>query len=182
MNTPTFSHGVILALLLAVVGSIGMTVLPLFATKLVALKLVTAVLASGYALYLLNRSDERSGRVVVPCLLLATGVLGWVLLPLTGFVLLQVGLIWLVRALYHHARLVTALADLVLCVLACAAAVWALGTGSYLITFWCFFLVQALYVWIPSTAHGGDAESTAINFEASRNQALAALKQLAAGR
>ena len=46
MNTPTFSRGVILALLLAVVGSIGMTVLPLFATKLVALKLVTAVLAS----------------------------------------------------------------------------------------------------------------------------------------
>ena len=57
-----------------------------------------------------------------------------------------------------------------------------LGTGSYLITFWCFFLVQALYVWIASTAQGDDAESTAATFEASRNQAVTALKRLATGR
>ena len=109
---------------------------------------------------------------------------GWSLLSPAAFALVQAGLIWLVRALYHHRGFVAAGVDLGLTAFACAAAVWALGTGSYLVTIWCFFLVQALFVWIPEPATGGHAQGPAgsADFEASRRLATAALKRLATDR
>ena len=70
--------------------------------------------------------------------------------PLLLYLALHVGLLWLVRALYHYASVLSALADLGLNGMALAAAVWAsTHTASLLLSTWCFFLVQALFVAIP---------------------------------
>ena len=184
MKTTTFWQGAVVALALAVAGSIAMAALPLLVTGASAWKLTAAGLTFAYTLYLMSRSAERAGRLVMPALWLLVTAAGWSLLSPAAFALVQAGLMWLVRALYHHRGFVAAGVDLGLTAFACAAAVWALGTGSYLLTIWCFFLVQALFVWIPEPATGGHAQGPAgsADFEASRRLAAAALKRLATDR
>jgi hypothetical protein len=115
---------------------------------------------------------------------LAATIAGWALLPFPVFVLLQVGLVWLIRALYFHSGVLSALADLGLSVFALAAAAWALAGGSWLLALWSFFLVQALFPWIPSLTPRTDAPSRAHDdgFEEARELAEAALKRLASAR
>jgi hypothetical protein len=70
-------------------------------------------------------------------------------LPL--FLICQVASIWLIRSLYFHGSIVTALADLGLARLALAFAIWAArSSGSVFTSIWCFFLVQALSVRCPA--------------------------------
>jgi hypothetical protein len=99
----------------------------------------------------LRRSREHVGRlVVVAGWLLAAAVIGFLHPPLVLYLVLHIGLIWLIRSLYFHHSALSSLADLGLTGLALTAAVWALTvTGSLLLGLWCFFLVQALFVTIP---------------------------------
>jgi hypothetical protein len=122
--------------------------------------LVHAIVAGcglGYVLYLLRRTRERVGR---PTTLLCWGgaaVLVACFSPsLAVTALAHTGLIWLVRALYHHSSPLTALADLGLAALGYAAALWAaLETHSLFASLWCFFLVQALFPALPASIAGG---------------------------
>jgi hypothetical protein len=100
------------------------------------------------------------GRVtVVAGWILVTGVTWFIAPPLLLFVLVQLGLIWLIRSLYFYSSVLSALADLGLNGLSLAAAVWAAGqTGSVLLSLWCFFLVQALFVAIPTRLSRGNRE------------------------
>ena len=72
-------------------------------------------------------------------------------LPLAAYVLVHVGLVWLVRSLYYYSGVLPALADLGLSVLGAAFAVWAAQrSGTAWLAFWCFFLAQAFFVLIPA--------------------------------
>ena len=63
-------------------------------------------------LYMIARSGERVGRITtVACWLVVAGGAWLVGLPLVGYVLLHIGLVWLVRSLYHYSGLLPALAD-----------------------------------------------------------------------
>jgi hypothetical protein len=117
----------------------------------IALRLVVAGVAAAYVLYLLSRSEDRAGRIAVfACWLGAAGASA--LVPgVVLFVMVHVLLIWLVRALYFHAGVLAALADLGLSLLALSAAVWAGETGSLFVCLWTFFLVSALFVVVPTT-------------------------------
>jgi len=65
-------------------------------------------------------------------------------LPLVAYVLVHVGLAWLVRSLYYYSGVLPALADLGVSVLGTVFAVWAANrSGSAWLAFWSFFLVQA---------------------------------------
>jgi len=85
-------------------------------------------------------------------------------LPLGAYVLVHVGLIWLVRSLYYYSGVLPALADFGLGLLGVVFAVWAAQrTGSAWLAFWCFFLAQSFHVLIPqslatreSAARGAD--------------------------
>ncbi|MEA3290863.1 MAG: hypothetical protein U9Q71_00905 [Pseudomonadota bacterium] len=104
-----------------------------------------------YLLYLLSRSRERVGRVTVLAAWgVAAGVI-WFLAPSPAlYLLLHIGLIWLVRSLYFYSSVLSVLADLGLNGLSLAMAVWAaLQSGSVFLSLWSFFLVQALFVAIP---------------------------------
>jgi hypothetical protein len=118
-----------------------------------ALRAVIALLGFAYVLYVIGRSGERVGRITTVACWIAVAAGAWLIgLPLAGYVLLHVGLVWLVRSLYHYSGLLPALADLGVSLLGAAFAVWAAQrSGSAWLALWCFFLVQAFHVLIPAT-------------------------------
>jgi hypothetical protein len=152
MKKVTFWNGVVFALLGSLIGSIGFFAFTFVFSEDCTIRLLTSGLALAYILYLLINSQERTGRITV----LGAGFILWIMLwiiypPLTVFIVLHVLAIWLIRSLYRYASLISSLADLGLNALSIASALWALHhTGSLFLTFWCFFLVQALFVYIPT--------------------------------
>lgn len=152
MKRETFLNGAIVAFVLAAGGGIAFLALkPVFGAAFVLRGLIAAT-SGGYVLYLLQRSDERAGRVAVPALWLVVAGVIWALAPgVPAFTLAHVGLIWLVRSLYFHAGITAALLDLGLCGAGFLAALAAAASShSVFLTVWTFFLVQALFVAIPT--------------------------------
>jgi hypothetical protein len=118
-----------------------------------ALRVVVALLGLAYVLYLMGRSGERVGRITTIVCWSVGAAAAWLLgLPFVGYVLLHVGLVWLVRSLYHCSGLLAALVDLGVGLLGVAFSAWALQrSGSAFLALWCFFLVQAFHALIPAT-------------------------------
>lgn len=185
MKRPGFLQGVILAAIVGFFASAVVATLSPFFGLGAALRIVIATTGLAYTLYLLSRSTERVGRVTT---IAGWGVLAiatwWSAPPLPLFMMIHVGAIWLVRSLYFHSSLIPALLDLGLGALGVCASVWAIRrSGSVFLASWCFFLVQALFVAIPSvirrkrdTHRGINAESE--RFERARRQADEALRHL----
>ncbi len=110
-----------------------------------------AVLSLGYLVYLLAISPSRRGRFVLGLGSAAILIGACLVSPATAVTgLLAVALIWLVRSVLFYAGLLPALWDGALCTL---SVICALGTGistnSPWLTVWVFFLLQALFVYIP---------------------------------
>jgi hypothetical protein len=179
VKRPTFLRGVLVALVLALAGAAIFAALsPVFGSN-AALRGIITLLGGAYVLYLLSSSRERTGRIVVPALWLAAAAVFWSFLPaLLPFTVAHVGLIWLVRSLYHHSGVLRALGDLALSALSLAAALWALGSGSVFLTLWCFFLVQGLFVALIATDGKAPALAADDSFRQARLAAEAALKSL----
>ena len=185
MTAPGFFDGVVAALVI----SLGAAAAGLLFGQFVAVGTLFQVVLWGAALaylaYLLRRSRARIGRVVVISAWALVTLGCWLVdASLSGQVLLYAGLIWLVRSLYFHASIVAALLDLGLVALGLAAAVWALlNTGSLAASLWSFFLVQALFRWIPDfdRAPGGNAPraaASASSFQSAHRVALDAVRKL----
>jgi hypothetical protein len=182
VKRPGFLQGVLLAAALGVVASVMGTVLtPLFGLPAVVRMLIPA-LGLAYVLYLLARTDERTGRVTALALWATMAVMSWWLAPSLPFYLaIHAGAIWLLRSLYFYAGFVPALCDLGLSVASIALTVWAaMHSGSLFLATWCFFLVQALFVAIPRDIRGRERAVAPHNenFDRARRQAEAALQQL----
>jgi hypothetical protein len=182
MNRPTFLEGVGVALTASIAGAAAYTTLSALTGGIGTLRPVIAGLALGYLIYLLVRTPVRVGRV--------TAFLAWCLAavglwlaapPLVLYLLLHVGMLWLIRTLFFNSSLVSALADLALALLALAAGIWALvQTGSLLLGIWCFFLVQAGFVAIPpgpAARHPGRRPYQEDAFEHAHRIAEAALRK-----
>lgn len=152
MSKPGFLQGVLFALAASVIGSVLHTSLsPLFGPSW-SVRLLIPLIGLGYLLFLLGRSGQRTGRLVTLSAWLSLAVGLWLLQPSLAFYLLaHLSALWLVRSLYYHAGILPALADLALNGLALATAFWAAShSHSLLLSLWCFFLIQALFVFIPS--------------------------------
>ena len=187
MKRPGFSEGVIVALVAALLGSMLFTVLPAVVGLDITLRLVVAVLGLSYVLYLLKRSSEPTGRVVTLALwLLLSGTAWFVVADPLIYLALHLGLIWLVRTLYHQPGPLAALLDLGLNLLALIAGVWAfMHASSVFLGIWSFFLVQALFVAIPAAdgrraQTNGDAQTQPDRFQQAHRSAETALRKLSA--
>ena len=96
----------------------------------------------------------------------------------------HLGLIWLVRILYHQPGPLAAILDLALNVTALVAGIWAyVHAGSVFLGIWTFFLVQALFVAIPAAdgrrrGHDTDSRSPRDPFQLAYNNAESALRKL----
>jgi hypothetical protein len=185
MNKPSFLEGVVVALVASVAGSVWLWMFAMVAPWMLAFKSAIGALAFGYVFYLLSRSTERRGRTTAVTAWFLAVVVLW-LLPIAplSYVFAHAGLLWLLRAWYFHTRLLAVLADLLLTLSGFAAALWAAyWTDSVLLGFWCFFLVQALFIWIPGVGAPSGAPSTRVdsdaeNFARAQRAADAALRKL----
>lgn len=158
MKKPTFPEGVGAALALSLAGTLTYPALDWALPGASAAGLVASGLGLVYMLYLLSRSRERTGRAITLSLWLTVTGLLWALSPPLFFHLSALlAMIWMTRSLYFHQSLFAAFADLGLSVLSLIGALGAyLHTGSLFLSLWCLFLVQALFVYLPSLPQAGN--------------------------
>ncbi len=151
MKRPTLFEGIALALVVSMVGGVVYSALASYLPTGSVLRFLITATSLAYVIYLLSRSPERVGRITALAVWVVVAGVLWLMAPtIPLFVLVHVGIIWLLRSLYFYSSLLSALADLGLNGLSLAAALWAaLQSGNIFLTLWCFFLVQALFVAIP---------------------------------
>lgn len=183
MKRPSFLQGVVVAALLAGLASVLVGGLLPFVSAASVFRLVIPALGFAYTVYLLSRSPHALGRVTtLTSWFVIAGAAWWFAPPVMLYLLIHVGLIWLVRVLYFYSGMIPALMDLGLSAVSVTALTWSVTrSGSVLLATWCFFLVQALFVAIPKTiAREPAIDSTHNNerFERAHRQADAALRQL----
>jgi len=183
MNRPSLGQGMIVALIFAFVASvIAGALMPLVGATAV-LQLLVPGISLGYVIYLLKSARAAIGNVTTVALWSAVAFGAWWFAPpLPAYVLVHVGAIWLIRALYFYSSLLPVLVDLGLSAVAACALAWAAAsTGSVFIATWFFFLVQAFFVVVPR-APGEHAKRGAVadneSFERARRQADEALRLL----
>ena len=158
MKKPGIIDGIVFALVVALGAGLANLVLGAFIGYGTLFNLILLASSLAYLLYLFRRSLARIGRVVMLAAWAASSLACWLLdLPLFEQVLLQAGFIWLVRALYYHASLFSAVLDFGLVSAGLAAGAWAMmNTGSLAAALWSFFLLQSLFGWIPNLARKQD--------------------------
>jgi hypothetical protein len=184
-KVPSLGLGLVAALILSVCGAALLAALTPWLGLGLALRAVIALLGFAYVLHAIGRSGERVGRIttLVCWLVVASGA--WLAgLPLVAYVLVHLGAIWLVRSLYYYSGLMPALADLGLTMLGAAFAVWAAQRAdSAWLAFWCFFLVQAFHVSIPTSLTRSSApEAPDDAFARAHRAAEAAVRRLSSAR
>jgi hypothetical protein len=164
-------------------GAVFAVLLPLFSAGWL-LRWLIAVCGFVYVIYLLSRSRERVGRLSVLTLwTLVAGAAGFFQPPLLLYVFIQVGMVWIIRSMYFYSSVLSALTDLGLNALALCVALWAWRyTDSFIISIWCFFLMQALFVYIPAEVNKPSQQlgpvSGADRFEQAYRSAVTALRKL----
>ena len=151
MKTPGIFDGVIVAVVISLGAAAASLVLGGFISYATLFNLVLCAAALIYLVYLLKRSKAKVGRVIVIAAWAVTSLACWFFdVPLFAQVLAQASIIWLVRSLYFHGSIFAAALDGALVAAGLAASAWAMvNTGSLAGALWSFFLVQALFCWIP---------------------------------
>ena len=185
MKMPPILDGITLAAVISLGAGALSLLLGGFIVYGLLFELLLYAAALAYLLYLLRRSTARVGRVLVIAGWAAASLACWFFdVALLQQVLIQAGIVWLVRSLYFHGSLFSAVLDFGLVAAGLAAAGWALhNTGSLVAALWSFFLVQALFCWLPqlarAPAEGADAESAdAGQFQSAHRVAIDAVRKL----
>ena len=151
MKQAGFFEGVWVALLISVLGSALFAVLTTFFSKFGVFQLVVTAISFCYITYLLLRSREVTGRMVIFTVWFSAAMLCLFFVnSILTFIMIHIIMIWLVRSLYYYTSIISAAIDLFLNVTSFVIATWTLGhTDSLFLALWCFFLIQALFVSIP---------------------------------
>ena len=154
MKKPGIIDGLILAAVIALAAGAANLLFGGMLGYGLMFNLVLLAATLTYLLFLLRRSGTRVGRVVLLSAWILTGLACWFFgLALFEQVLIHAGFIWLTRSLYYHDSLLSAALDFGLVSAGLAAGAWAMiNTGSSAAALWCFFLIQALFCWIPELA------------------------------
>jgi hypothetical protein len=185
MKNPGIIDGVMVALVISLSAGAASLVLGGFIAYATLFNLVLCGSTLIYLVYLLKRSKAKVGRVVVIAGWAAASLGCWLLeVPLFTQVLVQAGIIWLVRSLYFHGSILATALDFGLVSVGLAASAWAMvNTGSLGGALWSFFLVQALFSWIPNLARkrSGDLyrnQHDQSSFQSAHRVALDAVRKL----
>jgi hypothetical protein len=155
MKQPGLVDGVTVAMIISLGATVASLLLGGFIVYGLLFELLLYAATLAYLLYLLKRSKARIGRVVVITGWAVTSLACWFFdVALLEQVLIQAGMIWLVRSLYFHGSLFSAALDFGLVSVGLAASAWAMvNTDSLGAALWSFFLVQALFCWLPQLVH-----------------------------
>ncbi len=181
MSGPTFGGGVVFAALAAAGTATVLTALEGLWPADALLAAAGALAAGAYVLCVVARGRPGAGRVVMPLAWLGMTLVVATLSPgLVSWLAVQAFAISAVRTFVHHRGALAALLDFALSALALLAAVAAVRAGGgVLLSVWTFFLVQALYVfiprrWTPRTA----TDDPVARFAAAHLRATRALERL----
>ena len=151
MKKATFIEGVGIALISSIVVAVMFFTMSslFFGDEL--LRLLIAGVSFFYIIYLFLRSKERTGRITVILVWFVLTVVSLIFVPsLIMYIGIQLLMIWVLRSLYFYNSIFSSLIDLTLNGISLVAAIWSWSlSGSLFLTFWCFFLVQAFFVFIP---------------------------------
>lgn len=148
MGKTSLWHGIVAACCLSVVSVPLLLGLPWLGGSRAMFMVVLGLV---YVAYLLAISPSRRGRFVLG-LGSAVMLLGaWIVNPVSVVIgALVIGLIWLVRSVLFYTGILPALCDGGLCTLSAVCALGtAVSTHRLWLAVWVFFLLQALYVYIP---------------------------------
>jgi hypothetical protein len=185
MNKPTILDGVTVAMVISLSAAAASLLLGGFIIYGLLFELLLYAATLAYLLYLLKRSKARIGRVLVIVAWAAASMACWFFdVVLLEQVLIQAGMIWLVRSLYFHGSLFSAALDFGLVSAGLAASAWAMvNTGSLAAALWSFFLVQALFSWLPQlgreqTRSDRPGSSDPSHFQSAHRVAEAAVRKL----
>lgn len=153
MKKATFFEGVGFALISSIVVAVIFTAMSHIFLNSTVFKLMVAGLSFSYLVYLFLRSSEHTGRVTIISVWFATTAASLMFVsPLLAYIAIQLFMIWIVRSLYFYNSIFSALTDLALTGMSLLVAIWAMSvSGSVFLSFWCFFLMQALFVYIPKS-------------------------------
>lgn len=182
---PTLSEGIILALTISILSALffmGMT--SLFSGGFV-LRILIPLISLFYIIYLFSRHSEKTGKMTTIALWFFISLLNQVLTDSTLlFITIHISMIWLLRSLYFYNSLWSSALDLALSLFALVAGIitWE-HTGSLLLSLWSFFLIQALFVFIPKQFHKQMNNNNLLavdnhNFDQASVQAQTALQKL----
>ena len=152
MKRPTFTEGSVVAAAASIPGAAIFGALTLTVAAGPVLRVLIAGLSLCYVIYLLNRSSEHVGKITVVTAWIALALMVWWLAPsMPLYLILHVVVIWVIRSLYFHSGILASVTDLAVSTLALTAGVsCGIYTDSVFVGIWCFFLTQALFVFIPS--------------------------------
>ncbi|MEE9321631.1 MAG: hypothetical protein V3U76_14380 [Granulosicoccus sp.] len=186
MKNRSFSGGIALALLFALISSVLLLVLSPGLSGVAFIRVLVPILVFAYLIYLNRLRANKTGQVTSLLLWCLFSLTLWLLSPaLPGYVLLHTIALWLIRSSYFHRHLTTMAVDLGLSLFALVVAYWTMVyAGSIFLSVWCFFLVQAGFVSITAR-HSSMANSympditETNNFDSARHKAEQALQQLA---
>ena len=151
MKRPTLLYTIRIAVIMTVVAMASEFVMQHLFSGRLATAFTLSLLTMTYISHLLAKSDIRVGKITLGFLCLAALAVAVVLtVKLSTLLIISVGLIWVTRSLLYYSSLLPAIADLVLCLVSFAAAIWGfIISGSVAAAIWCFFLTQALSALIP---------------------------------
>ncbi len=154
IKKPTFLREALFGLVLSIVAAALAAALGFVLPQGDVVRLVVAGLALAYLIHTFACAREKTGRIAVLTLWAVVTLGIWFWHPSVAvYVLVQVGMIWLVRSLYLYGHFVEALIDLALSALAISFGVWAaIRTESLVLAIWSFFLIQALHTAVPALA------------------------------
>ena len=189
MKQATFSEGVGVALVASVTVAALFSVMSSLFMGGSLFKMLVSGLSFFYISYLLLRSDEKAGRITVLVSWLIVSFATFIFVPsFLLYLAIQLFMVWLVRSLYFYNSVLSALVDLFVTSMSVVIAMWALNTtGSVFLTFWSFFLVQALFVYIPKSIVGNKEKVSHMKnqgdkFEHAHHAAELAVARLAGSR
>ena len=182
---PGLFDGLVVALLIALAAGVASLLFGGFFAQATLIGIVLHAAALAYLVYLLQRAHARVGKLITLTAWALLTAVNWLLpVPLFEQILLLAAFAWLVRSLYFHTSLISAALDFGLVSVGLAAAAWAaVNTGSLAAALWSFFLLQALFCWIPDPAGKAksgrtDEDLNAASFHAAYRVALDAIRKL----
>ncbi len=155
MKTPTLIGQIGIAVALTLACYPAATLLQHWLPPEIAIKTLFGLLLLTYIVYLCVLAPIRPGKVIlVSTSTILAGIFLFTASSPLGLVALAVGLFCLSRTLLFYRSFIGLLSDAMLQTGAVFTAVWAYSTnGSLLLAIWCFFLCQALWVFIPIGAN-----------------------------
>lgn len=150
MQRPTFLEGVGIALLISLITSPLAALLHLWVGGFLGVAVFVVTLTYLYIVYLLARSRKTTGRMTLAGLS-AVLLSGSLVLPAPWVGLSALALMAAMRACAYSRSICSSLLHGLLCLFGLGVALWAYRqSGSLFLTVWSFFLLQALFVYIPA--------------------------------